>query len=209
MTGRHMWATLASVIVVGAGGAGVVLRSTPPPEAAAAARRGRLEVVVTESGVLRAASSVTFRSPVEGRELEIRWLAPEGSQVRAGELVATLDTSGLQVDLDRATQMARQVEMELAAARVEREEAALALRGATEGEILSHLTGAEMLEPRYNDLRDRIDLYYLNTNTERLKTLKSAARFFIKAIKKTTGIVLVPDLSLAFRKLPNSDLQKT
>lgn len=158
MTGRHMWATLASVIVVGAGGAGVVLRSTPPPEAAAAARRGRLEVVVTESGVLRAASSVTFRSPVEGRELEIRWLAPEGSQVRAGELVATLDTSGLQVDLDRATQMARQVEMELAAARVEREEAALALRGATEGAGLLAVeegrTELQLLQARAKRLRD-------------------------------------------------------
>ena len=76
------------------------------------------------------------------------------------------------------------------------------IRGATEREILSHLEGAEMLEPRHNGLRDRIDLYYINTNQERLKTLKSAARIFIKAIKTATGIVLVPDLSLAFRKMP-------
>jgi len=75
------------------------------------------------------------------------------------------------------------------------------IRGATEGEILSHLTNAEMLEPRYNGFRDRIDLYYANTNTERLKTLKSAARIFIKALKTVSGITLVPDLSLAFRKL--------
>lgn len=74
------------------------------------------------------------------------------------------------------------------------------IRGATEREILSHLKNAEMLEPCHNGVCDRIDLYYLNTNSERLKTLKSAARIFIKAIKKTTGIVLVPDLSLAFRK---------
>jgi 2-polyprenyl-3-methyl-5-hydroxy-6-metoxy-1,4-benzoquinol methylase len=74
------------------------------------------------------------------------------------------------------------------------------IRGATEREILSHLEGAEMLEPRHNGLRDRIDLYYINTNQERLKTLKAAARIFIKAIKTATGIVLVPDLSLAFQK---------
>ncbi len=74
------------------------------------------------------------------------------------------------------------------------------IRGATEGEILSHLPDAEMLEPRYNGLRDRIDLYYVNTNQERLKTVKFAARLFIKAIKRATGITLVPDLSLAFRK---------
>lgn len=74
------------------------------------------------------------------------------------------------------------------------------IRGATEREILGHLKNAEMLEPRYNGLRDRIDLYYANTNSERLKSLKSAARIFIKAIKKVSGITLVPDLSLAFRK---------
>ena len=74
------------------------------------------------------------------------------------------------------------------------------IRGATEREILSHLKGAEMLEPRHNGLRDRIDLYYVNTNSERLKTIKSAAKIFIKAIRTATGITLVPDLSLAFRK---------
>jgi 2-polyprenyl-3-methyl-5-hydroxy-6-metoxy-1,4-benzoquinol methylase len=76
------------------------------------------------------------------------------------------------------------------------------IRGATEREILGHLTNAEMLEPRNNGLRDRIDLYYANTNSERLKTLKSAARIFIKGIKAISGITLVPDLSLAFRKMP-------
>ncbi len=75
------------------------------------------------------------------------------------------------------------------------------IRGATEREILSHLPGAEMLEPRNNGLKDRIDLYYLNTNSNRLKTIKSTAKFFIKAIKRVSGITLVPDLSLAFRKI--------
>jgi 2-polyprenyl-3-methyl-5-hydroxy-6-metoxy-1,4-benzoquinol methylase len=79
------------------------------------------------------------------------------------------------------------------------------IRGATEREILSHLESAEMLEPRYNGIRDRIDLYYVNTNSQRLKTVKSAARIFIKAIKTASGITLVPDLSLAFRKIPSSE----
>lgn len=77
------------------------------------------------------------------------------------------------------------------------------IRGATEREILSHLpAGAEMLEPKNNGLKDRIDLYYLNTNSGRLKTVKSAAKFFIKALKSVSGLTLVPDLSLAFRKIP-------
>jgi 2-polyprenyl-3-methyl-5-hydroxy-6-metoxy-1,4-benzoquinol methylase len=76
------------------------------------------------------------------------------------------------------------------------------IRGATEREISSHLPGAKMLEPDKNGLRDRIDLYYQNTNTERLKTVKTAAKFFIKGLRAATGITLVPDLSLAFRKMP-------
>ena len=58
-------------------------------------------------------------------------------------------------------------------------------------------------------IKDRVDLYYVNTNSERLKTVKSAAKFFIKAIKTATGITLVPDLSLAFRKKsPKSQVPK-
>lgn len=75
------------------------------------------------------------------------------------------------------------------------------IRGATEGEILQLLSNAEMLEPCNNGLKDRIDLYYLNTNSERLKTIKSIAKIFIKAIKTVSGITLVPDLSIAFRKI--------
>lgn len=82
------------------------------------------------------------------------------------------------------------------------------IRGTTEREILSHLQGAEMLEPRNNGLKDRIDLYYLNTNSKRLKTVKSAAKFVIKAIKTVSGITLVPDLSLAFRKSPRPTFTK-
>jgi 2-polyprenyl-3-methyl-5-hydroxy-6-metoxy-1,4-benzoquinol methylase len=79
------------------------------------------------------------------------------------------------------------------------------IRGATEREILGHLPGAEMLEPRYHGIKDRIDLYYLNTNSERLKMIKSAAKFFIKALRTVSGITLVPDLSLAFRKIPGAE----
>jgi 2-polyprenyl-3-methyl-5-hydroxy-6-metoxy-1,4-benzoquinol methylase len=76
------------------------------------------------------------------------------------------------------------------------------IRGATEREILSHLENAEMLEPGKNGLRDRIDLYYRNTNSERLKTVKTIAKYFIKGLKTVSGLTLVPDLSLAFRKIP-------
>ena len=80
------------------------------------------------------------------------------------------------------------------------------IRGATEQEILRLLNGNEtalMLEPKNNGLKDRIDLYYANTNQTRLRTVKAVARVAIKAIKKVTGITLVPDLSLAFQKMQN------
>ena len=80
------------------------------------------------------------------------------------------------------------------------------IRGATEWEI-HHLLGDErstavMLEPSRDGLRDRIDLYYKNTNSKRLRTVKSAARIAIKLLRKTTGIAMIPDLSLAFKKMP-------
>lgn len=80
------------------------------------------------------------------------------------------------------------------------------IRGATEGEILRLLSennaNVEMLEPKNNGLKDRIDLYYLNTNSERLQRVKKVAKVFIKAVKSITGLTIIPDLSLAFRKLP-------
>ena len=80
------------------------------------------------------------------------------------------------------------------------------IRGATEREILDLLPVANgvptMLEPRNQGLKDRIDLYYRNTNQNRLQMIKKVARVGIKAFRSLTGIVLVPDLSLAIQKLP-------
>lgn len=99
----------------------------------ATAQRSTLAVTLIESGVLRAAESVTYRSPLEGREVEVTYLAPEGAEVAAGDLLAQLETAALRTELERAVQSLQQVEMELQAAGVEREEAALALRAVTEG----------------------------------------------------------------------------
>lgn len=131
--GRLAAVVLAGAGIMAAGGASLATRETPAGLRTALARQGTLELTVTEAGTLRAASSATHRSPIEGRELEITWLAPEGAEVREGEVVATVDASELRLELDRVLQSARQVETELAAANVDREEAALALRGVVEG----------------------------------------------------------------------------
>ena len=81
------------------------------------------------------------------------------------------------------------------------------IRGATEREILRLLPRGDstpaMLEPMNHGLKDRIDLYYSNTNPRRLRSIKRIARVVIKAIRAVTGVTLVPDLSLAFQKRPN------
>ena len=64
------------------------------------------------AGILKPASSITYRSPLSGRETEITALAPEGVLVNEGDLVARLDTSELEAELLRAVQDARQAEVQ-------------------------------------------------------------------------------------------------
>jgi len=83
------------------------------------------------------------------------------------------------------------------------------IRGATVREILRNLPKEIgiplLLEPKNNGLKDRIDLYYENTNQNRLKSVKQAAKFGIKAIYKIFGTAIIPDLSLAIKKLSARD----
>ncbi len=78
------------------------------------------------------------------------------------------------------------------------------IRGATVREILRVLPKRDgkpiLLEPSKSGLKDRIDLWSLNTNPERMARLKSTAKIFLKIIKFMTGVSLVSDLSLAIKK---------
>lgn len=78
------------------------------------------------------------------------------------------------------------------------------VRGATDREIMGLLPRDSgipvMLEPCNNGMRDRIDLYYSNTDPNRLKMLKTITRVVIKGLYAITGLAFVPDLSLAFHK---------
>ena len=49
-------------------------------------------------------------------------------------------------------------------------------------------------------LKDRVDLWFLTTNPDNLKLLKQSARMVLKSINAATGIAIVPELTLAFRK---------
>jgi len=74
------------------------------------------------------------------------------------------------------------------------------IRGATVREIKRLLQDAQMLRPTLTGLSDRVDLWFLTTNPDNMKLLKQSARLVLKSINAVTGIAIVPELTLAFRK---------
>jgi HlyD family secretion protein len=74
---------------------------------------GPMSVRLIESGTLRPSRSVTYRSPLEGREAEVTFLAPEGLQVQPGDLVARIDPTPLTRELERTEQALAQARLEL------------------------------------------------------------------------------------------------
>ena len=101
---------------------------------AVAVARGDLTIRLTETGVLRPAQSLTYRSPLAGRTAEIVFLAPEGARVQAGDLVAQLDTTEIDRELEQATQRLRQARIELQVADAEYEEARADVASMVDGE---------------------------------------------------------------------------
>ena len=107
--------------------------SSIPDALTAVAARGSLNVTLTEGGSLRPAESIIYRSRVAGREIEVTWLAPEGEEVKAGDPVVRLDTSELELELERANQALRQAKLELQVAEAERQAATFALESVATG----------------------------------------------------------------------------
>ncbi|HRI03754.1 MAG TPA: class I SAM-dependent methyltransferase [Pyrinomonadaceae bacterium] len=73
------------------------------------------------------------------------------------------------------------------------------IRGATEKEIKKLLANSEMLIC-LGEVNDRIDLWLRNTNPNNMAAAKRLTKGVLKLLYKTTGICMVPDLALAFRK---------
>lgn len=96
--------------------------------------RGDLTARLTSSGTLQPMQSITYRSPVPGRDVEIRELAPEGSRVDAGDLLVRLDTTDLEIELARVRQEHRQAQMDLQVAEAEWDEAGAEVKSVAEGE---------------------------------------------------------------------------
>jgi HlyD family secretion protein len=136
---RSAWLSPRTAI---AGAAGVALlmlsvywaRAGGDDALVATVTRGELVARLTSSGTLKPIQSITYRSPIPGRDVEIRDLAPEGSRVTAGDVLVRLDTTDLEVELARVRQEHRQAQMDLQVAEGEYEEAGAEVKAVTEGE---------------------------------------------------------------------------
>jgi HlyD family secretion protein len=101
---------------------------------AATATRGELTARLTSSGTLRPIQSITYRSPIPGRDVEVRDLAAEGSRIDAGDVLVRLDTTDLEIEQSRVRQEHRQAQMDLQVAEGEFDEAGAEVKAVTEGE---------------------------------------------------------------------------
>ena len=110
-------------------------------------RRDSLVEYLSEQGTLRPAQSLVYRSPLNGREAEIVFLAPEGVRVGEGDLLVRLETSELADELERAGQTLRQTRVDGQVSELERLAAEAALASIVDGE------GALGLEEDQTNLR--------------------------------------------------------
>jgi len=134
--------------------------------------RGELTARLTSTGTLKPIQSITYRSPIPGRDIEIRDLAPEGSRVEAGDLLVKLDTTDLEVELARVRQEHRQAQMDLQVAEGEWDEAGAEVKAVTEGEgaltvdearstLQRAQKKAERLRQEYEHLKPLLDKGYI------------------------------------------------
>src|SRR5262245_43325291 len=87
--------------VLGAIGVFAFVRSETAFDASTTAtvRRGALTPTLTVAGLLKPVQSISYHSPLTGRESEITFLAPEGTRVTDGDLLIRFDAVPLQRDL--------------------------------------------------------------------------------------------------------------
>jgi len=164
--------------------------------------RGELTARLTSSGTLKPIQSITYRSPVPGRDIEIRDLAPEGSRVKAGDVIVRLDTTDLDLELARVRQEQRQAQMDLQVAEGEWDEAGAEVKAVTEGEgaltveearstLQRAEKKAERLRQEYDKLRPLLDKGFI-TREELARTedaLEEAEEEVILARRRTDVIV--------------------
>mgnify|MGYP001232480751 CR=1 FL=1 len=164
--------------------------------------RGELTARLTSSGTLKPIQAITYRSPVPGRDIEIRDLAPEGSRVQSGDVLVRLDTTDLEIELARVRQENRQAQLDLQVAEGEWDEAGAEVKAVTEGEgaltveearstLQRAQKKAERLRQEYEKLRPLLDKGFI-TREELARTedsLEEAEEELLLARRRTEVIV--------------------
>lgn len=187
---------LAGAVVVAAG---VAFWPRPAVDEAfiATVKRGTIAPRLTVSGVLKPLESLTYRSPLGGREAEITFLVAEGTRVGEGDLLVRLDTSELQRELERAASDVRQARVDLQVAELDRQEGEAAITSLAEGEgaltIDEARTRLQLAEKKVDRLRQEY---------ETLKPLLDKGFVTREELRKTADELeqAEEDLALARRK---------
>lgn len=168
----------------------------------ATATRGELVARLTSSGTLKPLQSITYRSPIPGRDVEIRDLAAEGSRVKAGDVIVRLDTTDLELEAARVRQEHRQSQLDLQVAEGEYEDAGAEVKAIAEGEgaltvdearsaLQRAQKKAERLRQEYEHLKPLLDKGYI-TRDELAKTedqLEEAEAELLLSRRRTDVVV--------------------
>jgi HlyD family secretion protein len=196
--------TLAATIVFALGVVAVLYWRSPASSEGltATVSRGDLTATLTSSGTLKPIQSITYRSPVPGRDVEIRELAPEGGKVEEGDLLVRLDTTDLELELTRVRQEHRQAQMDLQVAEGEWDEAGAEIKAVTEGEgalsveearttLQRAQKKAERLREEYASLKPLLDKGFITRDelARNSDALEQAEDDLVLARKKTDIVV--------------------
>jgi len=170
---------LAGLAIQAAAGGGCV--SNPPVTRAAVApasgavRRGDLEDRFVLTGALKAVRShelVAPRTPVW--TVTLRWIAPEGSQVKVGDPVVRFEVSSLQADLEDKRLAVGEAERELAKTEAE-------VAGTLEEQALTFLQARVARDKAALDAAVPVELQPLRDYQERQLALEKAEATLRKA----------------------------
>jgi multidrug efflux pump subunit AcrA (membrane-fusion protein) len=193
----RVWVALAA-LAVGVAGLALWGRSTFDDRAlSAVVVRGTLSARLVAGGVLRPVESISYRSPLGGRDTEVTFLVAEGTRVGEGDLIARLDTTELQLEVERATQELRQAQVDLQVAEIDRQQARAAMESLSEGE------GALVLDEartRLQGAKAKVDR--LRVEADALKPLLDRGFITREELRKTVGELeqAEEDLALARRR---------
>jgi len=189
-------AVTVSVLVAAALAAAALWnRAAADPALVATISRGTLTATLTTSGTLKPIQSITYRSPLAGRETEIVELVAEGTRVRAGDLLVRFDTTDLERDLARAKQEVAQARMDLVVAEIEKKEAEAAVQGVAEGE---GALAVEEAKTRLQLAQKKVDR--LRQEHDQLKPLLDNGFITREELKKTADELEQGEEDLALAK---------